>query len=194
MSVPKKGGLGRGLAALLPTGDSQFRDVDIDLISPNPSQPRTQMDPDQLADLAESIREHGVLQPIIVTEQSSPGRPSTYRIIAGERRWQAAKLADMARVPVVIKEASTQQVLEWALVENIQRADLSPLEEAAAYRHLADDFGLTQEMVATRVGRSRSTFANTMRLLRLHDEVKEMIACGELTEGHARALLERWPV
>ncbi|MCS6803276.1 MAG: ParB/RepB/Spo0J family partition protein [Chloroflexota bacterium] len=185
-----KGGLGRGLAALLPPGESQLRDVDIDLIVPNPRQPRAHLDPEALADLAESIRQHGVLQPLIVTEVArEPGRPATYQIIAGERRWHAAKLAGLERVPVVIKEASEQQVLEWALVENIQRADLSPLEEAAAFRQLVEEFGLTQEQVAARVGRSRSAVANTLRLLRLPAEARELVASGALSEGHARALL-----
>ncbi|GIW07658.1 MAG: chromosome partitioning protein ParB [Dehalococcoidia bacterium] len=185
-----KGGLGRGLAALLPTGEGQLREVDVDLIVPNPRQPREQIDPEALADLADSIRQHGILQPLIVTEVGrEPGRPVTYQLVAGERRWQAAKLAGRERVPVVVKEASDQQVLEWALIENIQRADLGPLEEAAAFRQLIDEFGLTQEQVADRVGRSRSAVANTLRLLRLPAEARELVASGVLSEGHARALL-----
>lgn len=185
-----KGGLGRGLAALLPTGESQLREVDIDLIVPNPRQPREQIDPEALATLAESIRQHGVLQPLIVSELArEPGRPATFQLVAGERRWQAAKLAGLERVPVVVKDASDQQLLEWALIENLQRADLSPLEEAAAFRHLIDDFGLTQDQVADRVGRSRSAVANTLRLLRLPAEARALVASGALSEGHARALL-----
>lgn len=187
-----KGGLGRGLAALLPTGDSQLRQVDIDLIVPNPRQPREHLDPGSLAELAESIRQHGVLQPLVVTEvleARGPGQPATFQLIAGERRWQAARIAGIERVPVLVKEATSLQVLEWALVENIQRSDLGPLEEAAAFRQLIDDFGLTQEAVAERVGRHRSSVANTLRLLRLPNEIKQMIAVGDLTEGHARALL-----
>jgi ParB family chromosome partitioning protein len=185
-----KGGLGRGLAALLPVGDAQLRHVYVDLIVPNPRQPRTAVDADQLADLAESIRQHGVLQPLVVTEAAgAPGRPSTYQLVAGERRWQAAKIAGLDRVPVVVKEATSQQTLEWALIENIQRADLGPLEEAAAFRQLIDEFGLTQEAVADRVGRHRSSVANTLRLLRLPDSVKSLVASGALSEGHARALL-----
>jgi ParB family chromosome partitioning protein len=186
-----KGGLGRGLAALLPASEQQLRQVDVDLIVPNPRQPRSLLDPDALADLAESIRQHGVIQPIVVTEsnQAAPGRPSTFQIIAGERRWQAAKLAGLERVPVIVKEASSQQVLEIALVENIQRADLSPLEEAAAFKQLIDEYGLTQEAVADRVGRHRTSVTNTLRLLRLPDEIKELLAGQQITEGHARSLL-----
>jgi ParB family chromosome partitioning protein len=185
-----KGGLGRGLAALLPTGEGQLREVDVDLIVPNPRQPRERMDPEALAELAESVRQHGVLQPLIVTEAArEPGRPATYQLVAGERRWQAAKLAGLERVPVVVKEASDQQLLEWALIENLQRADLGPLEEATAFRQLVEEFGLTQEQVADRVGRSRSAVANTLRLLRLPPEVRELLASGALSEGHARALL-----
>lgn len=185
-----KGGLGRGLAALLPVAEAQLREVDVDLIVPNPRQPREQIDPEALADLAESVRTHGILQPLIVTETGhQPGSPATYQLIAGERRWQAAKLVGLERVPVVVKEATSQQALEWALIENIQRADLGPLEEAAAFRQLIDEFHLTQEQVADRVGRSRSAVANILRLLRLPAEVKELVASGALSEGHARAVL-----
>ncbi|MCS7002013.1 MAG: ParB/RepB/Spo0J family partition protein [Dehalococcoidia bacterium] len=186
-----KGGLGRGLAALLPAGDSQLRDVDVDLIVPNPRQPRQRLDPESIAELAESIRQHGVLQPLIVTAAPTDGgaRPTTYQLIAGERRWQAAKAAGLERVPVIVKEASPQALLELALVENIQRRDLGPLEEAMAFRQLIDEFGLTQDAVAERVGRHRSSVANTLRLLRLPAAVKALVADGQLSEGHARALL-----
>jgi ParB family chromosome partitioning protein len=148
-------------------------------------QPRTSLHPDALAELAASIREHGLLQPLIVTQQG----PERYQIIAGERRWQAARMAGLATVPVIIKEATPQQALEMALVENIQRADLNPLEEATAYRQLVDEFGLTQEQVAQRVGKSRVAVTNTMRLLRLPAEVKQALADGTIREGHARTLL-----
>ncbi|MCL6648250.1 MAG: ParB/RepB/Spo0J family partition protein [Chloroflexi bacterium] len=185
-----KGGLGRGLAALLPTATTQLREVDIDLITPNPRQPREQQDPELLAELAESIRQHGVLQPLIVAEVPGPaGAPPTYQLIAGERRWQAARLAGLTRVPVVVKDATDRQQLLWALIENLQRADLSPLEEAAAFRQLVEEFGLTQEQIAEQVARSRPAVANALRLLRLPPAVKALLARGLLSAGHARALL-----
>ena len=167
-------------------------------VLPNPRQPRYRIEPEALAELAVSIREHGILQPLVVTELPSEltAEPlgfevpaSRYQLIAGERRLEAAKLAGRATVPVIVKEASPQETLEWALVENIQRADLNALEEAAAYRHLIDEFKLTQEQVADRVGKSRFTIANTLRLINLPEEAKEKLAAGEVTEGHARALL-----
>lgn len=190
MTKPK-GGLGKGLGALIPTAvSSHTTSVDIDLIVPNPRQPRQALDPATLLDLAESIKEHGVLQPLIVSEvKDQPGGARVYQLIAGERRWRAAKMAGLAAVPIVIKEATPQQALELALVENIQRADLGPLEEAAAYRQLLREFGLTQEEVATRVGRSRAAVANALRLLHLPDEIKEALSSGAISEGHARALL-----
>jgi ParB family chromosome partitioning protein len=157
----------------------------VSAISPNPMQPRTALDPEALEELAASIREHGLIQPLIVTQQG----PERYQIIAGERRWQAARLAGLATVPVIVKEATPQQLLELALVENIQRADLNPLEEASAYRQLVDEFDLTQVQVADRVGKSRVSVTNTLRLLRLPAEVKQALADGTIREGHARALL-----
>jgi ParB family chromosome partitioning protein len=148
-------------------------------------QPRTVLDPDLLADLAASIREHGLIQPLIVTQQG----PERYQLIAGERRLQASHMAGLATVPVIVKEATPQQVLELALVENIQRADLNSLEEAAAFRQLVEEFGLTQEQVAERVGKSRVAVTNTIRLLQLPAEVKQALADGTIREGHARALL-----
>jgi ParB family chromosome partitioning protein len=148
-------------------------------------QPRTAIEPKALAELAASVSEHGLIQPLIVTQQG----PERYQLIAGERRWQAAQMAGLATVPVIIKEATPQQVLELALVENIQRADLNPLEEAAAFRQLVEEFDLTQEQVAERVGKSRVAVTNTMRLLRLPAEVKQTLADGTIREGHARALL-----
>ncbi len=158
---------------------------------PNPRQPRQTQDPDALQELADSIREHGLIQPLIVTA-ATPDQQATgvqYQLIAGERRWAAARLASLTTVPVIVKEATPQQMLELALVENIQRADLNPLEEAAAYQQLIDEFGLTQEEVAARVGKSRVSVANVVRLLRLPDEVKVALLNGQITEGHARALL-----
>jgi len=196
--VPKvRRGLGKGLSALIPGGEaaSGLLEIDIKEIVPNPRQPRHEIDPDSLLDLADSIREHGLIQPLIVTriESQDPVIGQTagpqYQLIAGERRWQAAIMTGMDRIPVVVKEATPQETLELALVENIQRADLNPLEEAAAYHQLVEEFGLTQEQVATRVGRSRSTVANSLRLLGLPEEIKIPLAEDKISEGHARALL-----
>jgi ParB family chromosome partitioning protein len=143
-----------------------------------------------LQELAESIRQHGLIQPLILTLSPGSGEAPTYQLVAGERRWRAARLAGLATVPALIKELSSQQMLELALVENLQRTDLSPLEAAAAYRHLMDEFGLTQEQVAARVGKSRVVVANTVRLLSLPEVVKAALNSGQITEGHARALLQ----
>ena len=186
---PRRGGLGRGLEALIPTlGDegTASLEIDIDAIAPNPYQPRIQMDPEALESLAASIRVHGVIQPLLVTHGSERGR---YVLIAGERRWRAARLAGLGAVPAIVKEAAPRAMLELALVENVVRADLDPLEEAAAYRQLVDDFGLTQAAVAERVGRSRVSVTNTLRLLALPDRVQRALGAGEISEGHARALL-----
>ena len=186
--MTQRRGLGRGLGALIPTAEEStggVTQIAVTSITANPMQPRTTLDPDELAELAASIDEHGLIQPLIVTQQG----PERYQLIAGERRWQAARMIGLATVPAIIKEATPQQALELALVENIQRADLNPLEEAAAFRHLTDDFGLTQEQVAERVGKSRVTVTNTLRLLRLPPEAKQAIADGVIREGHARALL-----
>jgi len=197
-------GLGRGLSSLIPAAppgapppDALVEDqiaspglrlLPIDNVSPNPRQPRQAIVPEALAELAASIREHGLIQPIIVTS-ASPEDPAPYIIIAGERRWRASRLAGLDEVPVVVKEASPQDMLELALVENIQRADLNPLEEASAYQTLIIEFGLTQEQVADRVGKSRTAVTNIVRLLRLPDAVKEALMAGQIREGHARALL-----
>jgi ParB family chromosome partitioning protein len=181
-------GLGRGLSALIPGGDEQgLTEVPIGSINPNPMQPRTALTENELAELAASIREHGILQPLIVTRAQAG--PAEYTLIAGERRWRAAQLAGLATVPVIIKEVSSREMLELALVENLQRADLNPLEAGGAYQHLIDDFGLTQEQVAARVGKSRTAVANTLRLLTLPQAAKAALASGEISEGHARALL-----
>lgn len=178
--------LGRGLDALIPATESKAgaAEIPIALVSPNPHQPRQTIDEDSLAELVASIREHGVIQPLVVTQIADE-----YQLIAGERRWRAAQLAGLTTVPAIIKETTPQQMLELALVENVQRADLNPLEEAGAYRQLMDEFGLTQEEVAERVGKSRTAVANTVRLLRLPDDIKEALAAERISEGHARALL-----
>lgn len=160
-------------------------DVPVRAIAPNPRQPRSQLDERALNELADSIREHGLIQPLIVVRTSE----EQYTLIAGERRWRAAQIAGLESVPVVIKDAAPQQMLEMALVENIQRADLNPLEEASAFKQLIEEFGLTQEQIAQRVGKSRVTVANTLRLLKLPEPIKARLADGLITEGHARALL-----
>lgn len=194
MPSVRRQSLGKGLDALIPVSDESpgLRKVSVDAIVPNPLQPRSVFDPESLQELADSIRELGLIQPLIV--QRAPlaedaAQPPRYQIITGERRWRAAKLAGLRHVDVVVKDASPQEMLELALVENIQRADLNPLEEAQAYAHLVEDFGLTQEQVAARVGRSRVSVTNTMRLLRLPVDVREMLLTERISEGHARALL-----
>jgi ParB family chromosome partitioning protein len=192
---PAKHGLGRGLGALIPPGTpsavtSAVRTIEIARIAPNPRQPRHKVDPDALRELAESIKEHGLIQPLIVT----PAPDSTelaprYQLIAGERRWNAAKLAGLATVPVIVRGATPQEMLELALVENIQRADLNVLEEANAYQQLMTDFGLTQEQVAAKVGKNRTTITNALRLLKLSPEIQAALADESITEGHARAIL-----
>ena len=199
MTHPKRG-LGRGLDALIPgarnapeappppppavvrRGPEQ---LDIDLIAPNPEQPRSHFDPEKLRELADSIREHGIIQPLIISRDDSGG----YRLVAGERRLQAARLAGMETVPVIVREAADTQLLELALIENIQRADLNAIEEANAYRRLVDEYQMTQEEVARRVGKSRVTVANALRLLQLESDIRRSLVAGEITEGHARALL-----
>ena len=178
--------LGRGLDALIPTPEQTgVREVDVDRIEPNPNQPRQRFDPSAIEGLASSIREHGLVQPLVVTAIGD----DRYRLIVGERRWRAAGVAGLIRVPVVVKDASDRQTLELALVENVQRADLNPLEEAAAYQRLVQDFGLTQQEVARQVGKSRVAVANTLRLLALSEALKEALTNERITEGHARALL-----
>ena len=196
--MPRKTGLGKGLSALIPDTPVEWTDerdvsapavqvgvaeLPVNAIVPNPHQPRTAMDETALRELADSIREHGLIQPLIVTQSASG-----YQLIAGERRWRASQLAGLATVPVLVKEAAPQQMLEMALVENLQRADLNPLEEAAAFKQLMDEFGLTQEQVARRVAKSRAAVGNAVRLLKLPQPVKARLADGTITEGHARAL------
>ncbi len=194
MSTSKRG-LGRGLEALLPPGVPAalapgIREIDVASIVPNPRQPRHKEDSTALSDLADSIKEYGLIQPLIVTlaPEATPAEPR-YQLIAGERRWKAAKLAGLERVPVIVRGATPQEMLELALVENIQREDLNPLEEASAYKQLMDDFGLTQEQVAAKVGKDRATIANALRLLKLPEEIQAALAEQAITEGHARALL-----
>lgn len=178
--------LGKGLSQLLgeqlETGSSELL---ISNISPNQRQPRRIFDEDALKDLSESIKVHGVLQPILVR----PISEGKYEIIAGERRWRASQLAGLKTMPVMIKSAAGQDSLEWALIENVQREDISAAEQAVAFRRLMDEFGLTQEQVADRVGKSRTAVANTVRLLRLPKAVLSALELGKLSEGHARALL-----
>lgn len=178
------GGLGRGLGALLP--DSGLQDIPVDRIRPNPLQPRQTFAEGELAELAESIREHGILQPVVVSRQPEEG---TYQLIVGERRWRAAQQAGQATIPALIRPTGSREALELALVENLQRAGLTPLETAEAYAALIGEFGVTQEQVAARVGKSRSAVANTLRLLNLAASVKNALAAHTISEGHARALL-----
>jgi ParB family chromosome partitioning protein len=181
--------LGKGLDALIPGGESALKASDVqqiavDAIKPNPHQPRTNFDKAQLEELAESIRTHGVIQPLIVRQ----GTGSTYTLIAGERRLTAARLAGLREVPVVLREADDQAMVELALVENVQRADLSPLESAEAYHQLHTEFGLSHDQIAKRVGFSRVAVTNTIGLLELSDQVKKALAAGTISEGHGRAL------
>ena len=161
-------------------------EVPIESISPNPYQPRQDMHADSLEELAVSIREHGVLQPLVVTGSGN----GTYALIAGERRWRAARLAGLDTVPIIVKEATSSEMLELALVENLQRSDLNPIEAASAYRSLVEEFGLNQEEVAARVGKSRSAVSNSLRLLTLPPEVQQSLLLGMIQEGHARAILQ----
>ncbi|NJD60483.1 MAG: stage 0 sporulation protein J [Anaerolineales bacterium] len=195
--MTKKTGLGRGLDALIPAGDFApesetplpsrgFEMLPIRSISRNPRQPRSQMDQEELTELSASIKENGILQPLIVTPSGEPGR---YTLIAGERRLLAAGMAGLDSVPAIIREASEQERLELALIENVQRADLTPLEAAEAYRQLADDFSLSHEQIAQQLGKSRVAITNTLRLLKLPDDVRQALADGVISEGHARVLL-----
>lgn len=176
-------GLGRGLEALIPSTPG-VTEVEVDSIVPNPRQPRQALDPQALEELATSIREQGLVQPLVVTQVAGG-----YQLLVGERRWRAAKLAGLDLVPVVVRDVTPQQMLELALVENLQREDLNPLETATAYSQLVEEFGLTQQQVADKVGKNRATVANTLRLLKLPSEVKDALLRGDITEGHARAML-----
>ena len=191
----KRPALGRGLSALIPemplpaptaspATAERALEIDVDLLRPNRFQPRVRVDDTKIEDLARSIRTNGIIQPIVVRRVDGG-----YEIIAGERRWRAAQRAGLLKVPVVVRELPEERLLAAALIENIQREDLNPLEEAQAYRRLADEFGLTQDQVADAVGKDRSSVANYVRLLRLPNELRENVASGAMSMGHARALL-----
>jgi ParB family chromosome partitioning protein len=190
----KRPALGRGLSALIPDTPAPARDrqaaparpteIDVDLLAPNPRQPRATIDDAPLEELAQSIRSNGVLQPILVRRAGD-----RYEIVAGERRWRAAQRAGLLKVPIVVRDVPDHKLLEVALVENIQRENLNPIEEAQAYRQMADALGLSQEQIAAAVGKDRATVANYMRLLRLPAEVRSALAAGTLSMGHARALV-----
>jgi ParB family chromosome partitioning protein len=193
--------LGRGLSALVPedlggpgtaaavttatvSGGENLREIDVDLIDTNAQQPRTRFTEQALEELSQSIKEHGVIQPLVVREKGS-----RYELIAGERRWRATQRAGLRKVPVVIRDVPDEKVLEWALIENIQREDLNSIEEGKAYRKLIDKFGFTQEALAARVGKDRTLIANHMRLLRLPEDIQKLVEENKLSAGHARALL-----
>ncbi len=189
--MPRQSGLGKGLDALIPGGDTQpveggVTQLPIESIVPNPRQPRTTINPEELQELADSIREHGILQPLIVSRETDG---SHYMLIAGERRLEAARLANLQFIPVILRQATDQDRLELALIENIQRADLMPLETAEAYRQLSDEFHLSHEEISQRVGKSRVSVSNTLRLLKLPDKVKSALRQSSISEGHARSLL-----
>jgi ParB family transcriptional regulator, chromosome partitioning protein len=192
--MARKGGLGRGLSALIPNAEERDErvpvvEVPIDTVVPNPQQPRTHMDPAKLQELTDSILTYGIIQPLLVTEERGQDGEPVFQLIAGERRLRAAKAAGLEHVPVTVRQSTSQELLEIAIVENVQRADLNAIEEASAYQRLMDDFGLTQQQVAERVGRSRTAIANTLRLAELPAEIQASIVAGETTEGHGRALL-----
>jgi ParB family chromosome partitioning protein len=187
---PRKSGLGRGLEALIPAAEEAEAaargviEAPLASIAPNPLQPRAPIRDQDLVELAASIEEHGIIQPLVVSRA-----PDGYQLIAGERRWRAARLAGLSQVPVIVKDVAPSEMLELALVENVQRSDLNALEEAMAYRQLIDEFALTQEQVARRVGKSRVAVANTLRLLKAARGVQEALLEDRISEGHARALL-----
>lgn len=185
----RRTGLGRGLESLIPiepdaTQPGGYRLIPVDQISVNPDQPRTRFDDEALEELAASMKEVGVLQPIVVT-----GGEDGFVLVAGERRWRAAKRAGLHQIPAVIRETTGGPTLVEALIENVQRQDLTPLEEAHAYQQLLENYGMTQEQVASRVGKSRPAISNTLRLLQLPLEIQEMVDSGDLSAGHARALI-----
>jgi ParB family transcriptional regulator, chromosome partitioning protein len=189
--MTRKTGLGRGLDSLIPVQESQqlasgIQHIPVDSISPNPRQPRTNFDLQELAELAASIREHGIIQPLLLAATDEDDK---YCLIAGERRLLAARQAGLASIPAIIRQASQQELVEVALVENVQRADLSPLEAAEAFRQLSEEFQLSHEEIAARVGKSRTAVTNTLRLLKLPASVQNALAGGRISEGHARALL-----
>lgn len=215
-SSKRKGGLGRGLASLIPTGPSDggprmgeaaadvviggpgtaaenigavYREIDPAAIEPNPRQPRQVFDEDALAELVHSIREFGLMQPVVVREISDDAGARRYQLVMGERRWRASQQAGLSTIPAIVRETTDDNLLRDALLENIHRAQLNPLEEAAAYQQLLDEFGVTHEELAGRIGRSRPVISNMIRLLRLPVAVQRRVAAGVLSAGHARALL-----
>ncbi len=183
--------LGKGLSALISSGAADLSskgyipELPIDQISPNPHQPRMIIKPEELIKISDSIRENGVLQPVIVTKRGE----KDYVLIVGERRWRASQLAGLKTIPVVVREASAQQMLELAVIENVQRQDLNPIEEAVAFKQLADKFALRHDQIGVKVGLSRVAIVNKIRLLKLPEKVKQLVLDGVLSEGHARALL-----
>lgn len=182
-----KRGLGRGLEALIPIvekDEENVQEIDIKKIVANEKQPRRGFDESKLEELADSMKQHGVLQPVILRKKGNK-----YELVAGERRWRAAAKADIEKIPAIVRELNDSDVMEIALIENLQREDLNPIEEAMAYKSLMDDFGLTQEELSKRVGKSRSQIANTVRLLNLDKEIQDLVYENKLTAGHARALL-----
>ncbi len=189
--MAKQFGLGKGLSALIDKdaisdlSEGYVSNLPINSISPNPYQPRVEVKPEKLVELADSIREHGVIEPLLVTRKGE----KKYELIAGERRWRAAKLAGLQTVAAVVKESSPQEMLELAIIENVQREDLNPLEEALAFQQLTNQFSMSHEQISKRVGLSRPAIANKIRLLSLPDEIKKSLLEEKITEGHARALL-----
>jgi ParB family chromosome partitioning protein len=193
VTAPRHGGLGRGLGALIPSSPdsdqavpgARFAEIPVDRIAPNPSQPRTHFDEEALAELVTSIREVGLLQPVVVRQTG----PESYELVMGERRLRASKDAGLERIPAIVRDTGDEAMLRDALLENLHRQQLNPLEEAAAYSQLLQDFGATHEQLADRIGRSRSTVTNTIRLLQLPPAVQRRVAAGVLSAGHARAIL-----
>jgi ParB-like partition proteins len=192
-ALNKKFGLGKGLGALIPEENLEEQSlnnengislISINLIKPTVDQPRKSFDEEKIIQLSESIKEHGIIQPIILKKEGK-----TYNIVAGERRWRAAKIAGIKEIPSIIMELSNKEILEISLIENIQRQDLNPIEEAIAYRKLIEEFNLTQEQLSSRIGKSRTSIANCLRLLNLDNRVQEYLIDGVITEGHGRAIL-----
>jgi ParB family chromosome partitioning protein len=190
--MTKKRGLGKGLDALIPSGEalsgdaSGVQQISIENVQPNPRQPRVEIDADELSSLSNSIKEHGVLQPIVVLPEDRKG---IFTLIAGERRLRAAKQAGLDAIPAIVRDVNERQQLELALIENLQRSDLNPLEAAEGYRQLIDDFDLSHDEIAHRIGKSRTAVTNTIRLLKLSAAVRSALQAGKISEGHARALL-----
>ena len=185
----KRPALGKGLGALIPdidisSSDDAVFEIDINDVEPNSEQPRKKFDEEKLQQLTDSIKEHGIVQPVIVKKEGS-----FYKLIAGERRWRAARMAGLKSIPAIVREFTDREVMEISLIENIQREDLNPIEEAIAYKRLMDEFGMTQEEISIKIGKSRSAVANILRLINLDDRVKNYVIDGLMSEGHARAII-----